>query len=263
MSNPNPPLIFSKSLSEERFICRLKEFNFYNDESGKNPILNIGDKAFYNSGLEQVDAFGTFKIGQYAFTNCNGLKKVYASGEIGQYAFSGCTHLEEITFNSTKIGSNAVLNSESLSKVNLINDKLMQIDTNAFYKCPMLFEIYVPGNPSIADKAIGYLDNKVNTNFVIFGDAGNTSVKSYANTYDIKYEDYDETRMAERIESRKLTGDIDGNGLVTVADAVKLQQFLLGKNPSGILGSNMDINGDSVVDSFDMISMRKLLIKGE
>lgn len=59
-----------------------------------------------------------------------------------------------------------------------------------------------------------------------------------------------------------VVGDADCNGSVNVADLVMLQKWLLG---SGTLTNwrNADIYKDNRIDVFDMIEMRKLLIKNK
>ncbi|MDE5619660.1 MAG: dockerin type I repeat-containing protein [Ruminococcus sp.] len=55
-------------------------------------------------------------------------------------------------------------------------------------------------------------------------------------------------------------GDINGDGTVSISDAVDLQKYLLGM---GKLANwkNADICQDGVIDAFDMVEMRRLIIK--
>ena len=54
-----------------------------------------------------------------------------------------------------------------------------------------------------------------------------------------------------------LPGDLNDDGVVTGADAVMLQDFLLCR--TGNAPENADLNGDTCIDSFDMIIMRQLI----
>ncbi|WP_303834350.1 discoidin domain-containing protein [Ruminococcus flavefaciens] len=57
-----------------------------------------------------------------------------------------------------------------------------------------------------------------------------------------------------------VTGDVNGDGSVAVADLVMLQKYILG---AGKLTApdNADVNGDGNIDVFDLVTLRKLLIK--
>lgn len=54
-----------------------------------------------------------------------------------------------------------------------------------------------------------------------------------------------------------LPGDLNDDGVVTGADAVMLQDFLLCR--TGNAPENADLNGDTCIDAFDMIIMRQLI----
>ena len=56
-----------------------------------------------------------------------------------------------------------------------------------------------------------------------------------------------------------LTGDVNNDGDVNVADLMAYQRYIL-KNGALAAPENADINGDGTADVFDMISLRKLLI---
>ena len=58
----------------------------------------------------------------------------------------------------------------------------------------------------------------------------------------------------------EVTGDVNGDGSVAVADLVMLQKYILG---TGKLTAPdlADVNGDGNIDVFDVVALRKLLIK--
>lgn len=58
-----------------------------------------------------------------------------------------------------------------------------------------------------------------------------------------------------------ITGDLNGDSSVTVADAVLLEKFLLNDSEvSEIVSANADLNDDGRTDVFDMVVMRKMII---
>lgn len=59
-----------------------------------------------------------------------------------------------------------------------------------------------------------------------------------------------------------ILGDCNNDGVFGISDVITLQQWLLGRS---ILGSeeNADMNKDGFIDVFDLISMKKQIVKGE
>ena len=56
-------------------------------------------------------------------------------------------------------------------------------------------------------------------------------------------------------------GDINNDGNINVADAVTLNSFLLAKKNAILTDWNAaDLNGDSSVNSFDMVYMRNKIV---
>lgn len=157
-------------------------------------------------------------------------------------AFEGCASLRNVTFQSS--GSHS----------------LTELGSNAFNDCNMLYELILQGDPKMSSRCVGFVSKKINGDFILVGKTGST-VEAYANSNKIAFCDIDEFNLDARKLARNVPGDVDGNAIVSVADAVKLQSWLLNKPTPGIIGANMDVNGDGRVDSFDMIAMRKKLMK--
>ena len=61
-----------------------------------------------------------------------------------------------------------------------------------------------------------------------------------------------------------IKGDANGDGVFGIADAVTFNKWLLG-DPSAVIADwkTLDYNDDGVLDTFDLITMRKILIIGE
>lgn len=63
-------------------------------------------------------------------------------------------------------------------------------------------------------------------------------------------------------DKNKISGDINGDGVITVSDIVMLQSYLLGVIDFDTERyTDADINKDSVVDFYDMILMRKKIVE--
>lgn len=93
---------------------------------------------------------GITGIGNYAFSSCTGLTRVYLPNsltDIGDYAFSGCTSLSSITLpgNLTGIGSYAFNECTSLSNI-VLPDSITGVGTYAFYQCSYLSDVTLPGS---------------------------------------------------------------------------------------------------------------------
>lgn len=225
-------------------------------------VLTVGSSAFAGTGIKNLVIDNATEIDASAFVDCANLQTIdVAAATISDSAFAGCQFLETATVCAGTIGSKAFSNCGSLRRVNLQNSTgttLADIGSSAFENCSVLFEIVVPGNPTMGRGSVGYVSGKVNPDFVLVGETGST-VEEYATKYGITFCDVNSFDLSEREQSRKTPGDVDGNGLVSVVDAVKLQSWLLAKDTPGIIGANMDLNGDSVVDALDMVSMRSKL----
>ena len=62
--------------------------------------------------------------------------------------------------------------------------------------------------------------------------------------------------------SDRVMGDVNGDGSFNTADIVLMQKYLLGSEKSLDVPQNADLCKDNVLDVFDLVCMRKLLIHG-
>lgn len=77
--------------------------------------------------------------------------------------------------------------------------------------------------------------------------------------FDTNYYLMEETLVNGNICPR---GDINMDGSISIADVVLLQKYLLGdSNLSFIQYNRADVNSDSIVDCFDMVTMRQNIVK--
>lgn len=95
-------------------------------------------------------------------------------------------------------------------------------------------------------------DSKVSGEVTIHGYKGSTAQK-YAEKYGRKFE-----LIADKPAHQ--AGDINGDGEVGIADAVCLQEWLLGSSDKLTDWDAADLCKDGVIDVYDMVMMRKKLI---
>ncbi len=144
-----------KTISDEAFSGCVSLKSLYFVE--KN-ITYIGNKAFYQTALEQIGFNKLTNIGEYAFSDCDNLKKVLITNNptiknnafsdcdnlkeviityvttIPDYAFANCKNLDTLTANSlVTIKQKAFYNNEKLSAIDLKNVKT--ISSEAFSSC--------------------------------------------------------------------------------------------------------------------------------
>ena len=60
-----------------------------------------------------------------------------------------------------------------------------------------------------------------------------------------------------------IKGDINGDGRMGISDAVILERYLLaGRELTSEQAMASDIDGDSIIDGFDLILLKRMLIRG-
>lgn len=67
--------------------------------------------------------------------------------------------------------------------------------------------------------------------------------------------------VLEPVQLKELPGDVNADGDVNVADLVMLQSYLLGKTRTLTDNSAADLNGNGIIDVFDNVRLRKILLK--
>ncbi len=240
----------------------LSEINF------PEGLISIGSEAFVNcESLTEVrlDCPGLIDT-DGAFGRCKGLKKVYVNiPEIDNVMFDNCENIEEVEIGDrvTTIGHSAFRSVTSLSSLEL-PDSVRIIGSDSF----ALIEAEITINPSVEiigtlkashDVITGDIDtpaynNLTDAEICTFSSA--CKIRGYRGT---EAERYAEKWNCEFIPIETETGDVNLDGQVSVADAVTLQRHLLGRYVSTGAAYG-DMNGDSSVDTFDMVSMRNKIV---
>ncbi|MCL2088365.1 MAG: leucine-rich repeat protein [Oscillospiraceae bacterium] len=182
--------------------------------------LHVNIPAFINGYLVTA-------IGDYAFQNRFDIKSVIIPSRvtsIGNYAFQNCHSLESIKLpdNIISIGYYAFQNCHSLVFMDIPSVNLASVGLNAFLDC--------------------------NTDLVINGFSGSYAER-YANNNNIDF------------SVVYLAGNPTGTGSITVADIIAVRNHILGSMPlcQDAL-SAADINKDGIVNIFDMISIRNVIL---
>lgn len=111
-------------------------------------VTSIGEKAFYRSGLTEVEIPATVRsVGSNCFYNCPNLVNVdwKATANIPDYCFYGSKQLASVTIadGATAIGQYAFKECKNLAEIYLPST-LKTIDLEAFYYCEQLSEVIFP-----------------------------------------------------------------------------------------------------------------------
>ncbi|OHT04191.1 hypothetical protein TRFO_28361 [Tritrichomonas foetus] len=176
--------IFKRSniyrISFPKSLKYIKEFAFekcrFLSEVSFDPkckLVEIGDNAFSETGLESLTIPFCERIGKNAFLKCKYLSIVTVScNQIDEYAFSS-SGLKKITLSDTnKIGKSCFEYCSHLSEVNFVNESLEIIPTKCFFKtaindftipssvkqiknlafseCQFLYNVKVPANSKLS-----------------------------------------------------------------------------------------------------------------
>lgn len=274
----------AKTLSDSMFLdcASLKTVQLGSD------ISVIPANCFMNcASLSGIDLKGitSFEAGCLANTGLTGNLTLTGATTIGNKAFAGCTKLTGLTISANTIGASAF---ESCTSVGSVDVSAKEIQRSAFYKCDNLKTLTVRdlsasiplsniGSSAFADcsllteaiiladeaelssKALGYVSGKAMSDFWVVGNTGSTA-ESYASDNGFTFVPLSKYDADSRNLSKKLLGDVDCNGTVSIADAVRMQSWLVGRQV-GVYGDNMDMNSDDIVNVFDLCLLKKQLLE--
>ena len=192
--------------------CNIVFDGYFSNPLCSSAILYIDGKVAKN--IEIPD--GTVKISSYAFCNCKTLESITIPDSvtiIGDYAFSGCSSLTSITIpdSVTSIGEWAFSTCSSLTSIT-IPDSVISIGNYAFSYCYSLEEATILSRDVEFGSSMVALCSKL----TIYGYAGSTS-ETYAKENDIPFIAIEEPSYTP--------GELDGNGIIDVSDAILLLQY--------------------------------------
>lgn len=216
---------------------------------------SIGANAFDGAGLTSVKLNNAQTVDTSAFANCTNLAEIDVTADkVNSKAFynsgvgSGVVQKAALTVNT--IGANSFENCSNLNSVTFKADdshKLVSVGASAFNNCKNLNTITITGNPSMGSKSVGYVSNKVNTNFILVGDSGST-VNEYATKNSIKFRD------AEGFDPSTIVvpGDANCDDTVDMSDIVLIMQALASPNKYGTNGTDKNHITDRGTENADV-----------
>ena len=215
-------------------------------------------------------------VGDYAVKNNTTVTSVTATEfivSIGEYAFTGCTALEKVTlFDSlTSLGVGCFYGDSALTDINLqdtsitavpaycfaecgldevsLPDSCESIGNMAFYRCSSLKKLSIPDSVTeISDSAFTNCDQ-----LVIYAKKDSYAIE-YAEANDIDYVITD--AEPDPVTVTYIIGDADGDGIITILDATRVQLILadLYNDTDGMSA----LRGDANQDGLDILDATKI-----
>ncbi|MBQ9516068.1 MAG: leucine-rich repeat protein [Ruminococcus sp.] len=207
-------------------------------------VVSICDHCFLeNKNITFVETSSPlWRVGEYAFMNCTSLETFecnFAMNEIGVGAFIGTTSLKTINLENsvvTVIRPHVFMNS-GIEEITL-PDTCTEIMHDAFAQCSQLKRIVIPASVTeIHEDAFKNSDN------VVIYCYTDSKAHSFAEENSIPFVLLDATK-----EVTFILGDADGDGVITILDATKLQRILadLDTDEDGMIALRGDIDGDGL-----------------
>lgn len=211
------------------------------------PELEIAKDAFYNLQSLKTAYINVNDIGERAVSLCKSLENVTLGDSvenIGYQAFSGDISLTDINIpNSVKtIGQEALVNFTSVT----IPSTVKIIGTYPHKTAEVMTSGIAPPSPvrPLTDEPKCVFSD----NCIIYGYTG-TKAERYAEEWGLEFVPLEYTE-----------GDANFDGKFTIADAVALQNYLIGRQETGLVyWKAADLCDDNRLDLFDMCLMRSSL----
>ena len=200
-------------------------------------VVAYGEHCFANNDTVRsvVTSSPLRTVCDYAFLDCTALESFgcnYALNSIGVGAFAGTSSLTEIDLETSVISSVSAFSfaDSGLTHVSLPST-CISIGRYAFVRCGDLESIIIPDSVTeIADNAFEGCDK-----LVVYAAPG-----SYAAEYAVAH--------GIPLAVEYLVGDADGDGMVSILDATRIQRLLvdLEVDADGLMALRGDCNGDGM-----------------
>lgn len=238
-------------------------------------LTTLGKGAFWgDTALTSVTIpEGVTTIKDETFLNCMSLSNVFLPDtlkSIGVRAFYNCNSMISVKIpeSVTKISSQAFDSCRQLRYIN-IPDGVTVLEQGVFSNCDSLYSITLPESVEkicqsalpngVTQVTIWNPDCEIEV-FAILGDQSKVTIIAPANS---KVQEQAETygfKFAELLPPTPVQGDANGDGYMGIADAVMLQNYIMGKGEIKNL-SLVDFTSDGVIDSFDLCLMKQAVLK--
>lgn len=227
-------------------------------------VTEIGEGAFMNwKALKEIAIpDGITVLNDYLFKNCSSLSVLTLPTKmksIGKEVFYGCYSLKiltipegikKLTYHTVSSG----LSSKGALEELVLPVSMSKVEKYAFsgYSNPFKLTVLNPYTDLSA------LNKSLNDWVTICGYDGSTAEKLAKNA---KLTFISLGTPPSSITPNVVLGDVNDDGIVSVADIVSLQNYLLGRTKTLENWENADLCKDNRLNAYDMILMRRLLIE--
>ena len=207
-------------------------------------VVALVDNCFSgNQTVKQViTSSPLWTVGAYAFLNCTSLESFecnFALKEIGGGAFNGASSLKNINLEDSVVSVIRPLTfmSSGIETV-ILPETCTEIMSQAFAQCNDLTKIVIPNSVTCIHEEA-------------FKSSENVTIYCYTDSYAHQYAVSKNIPFVLLDAPREVTfilGDADGDGVVNILDATKVQRVLADLDPDedGMIALRGDANGDSL-----------------
>lgn len=248
-------------------------------------VESIGDQAFYGcKGLAEATlAEGLNTIGSQAFYNCSSLESVTIPASvtsIAEDAYRNCNGLTSIkveagnTVYDSRNNCNAIIVSETNTLQYGCQNTLIPLDvttiaSEAFYNNASLKEIIIPASVGTigtnAFRGCSALTVVIARNPEPVAIGANTfSNRKNATLYVPKasFDDYKDANYWKDFNPiiGYTVGDANGDGKVTITDAVAVVNYILGNASAGFVKAAADVNQDGNITITDAVGVVNIIL---
>lgn len=254
----------------------------YDSRDNCNAVIQKSNNTLVLGCMNTVIPNTVKEIGDYAFDNCYGLKKIElpeSVTRINSYGFSTCIEATEVNLpNSlTYIGGSAFYDCESLTVLK-IPGSVTYIGSTSFAECSSLKEIVLPasvntigsnafGKNTALEKMTVAWETPLSITSGVFSNTDITKVTLYVPKgtkalYEAAtvWQDFGEIVEVEPEPEYDL-GDSNNDGYIDVADLAAVAKFVLGTAGSNLIMEAADMDGSGVVEVNDYVALVNVILK--